>query len=91
MKFAWSKTKAEENFAKHGISFDSAKGVFNDPYATENLDDRHDYGEGRFVIIGLVDGQFLNVVYTERNDVFRIISARKATKHERENYLEENQ
>jgi uncharacterized protein len=56
----------------------------------EFFDDRQDYGEERFVIIGMVDGQVLFVAYTEEKDVIRIISARRATKHEQETYLQEN-
>jgi uncharacterized DUF497 family protein len=90
MKFTWDKAKAKNNYAKHGVSFDLAKGVFKDPFAIEFLDDRHDYGEERFVVIGMVDGHLLYVAYTERKDVIRIISARRATKHEQETYLQEN-
>jgi uncharacterized DUF497 family protein len=67
-----------------------AEGVFRDPFAAEFLDDRQDYGEERFVIIGLVDGHLLYVAYTERKDVFRIISARRATEHEQEIYFEQS-
>lgn len=82
LKFEWDKSKAKDNDAKHGVSFSLAKGVFNDSFAIEFLDDRQDYGEERFVIIGLAGGHVLYVAYTERNDVIRIISARRATKHE---------
>jgi uncharacterized DUF497 family protein len=90
LDFEWDKTKAEENYAKHGVSFEMAKRVFQDPFAAEFLDDREDYGEERFVILGMVEGQVLYVAYTERNEVFRIISARRATQHEQEIYLEES-
>lgn len=90
LKFEWNKTKAANNFAKHGVSFDMAEGVFQDPFAAEFLDDRQDYGEERFVIIGSVDGHLLYVAYTERKDVFRIISARRATEHEQEIYFEQS-
>ena len=88
LKFGWNKSKAKDNYAKHGVSFDVAKKVFKDPFAVEYLDDRQDYGEKRFVIIGMVDGRVLFVAYTERNDVIRIISARRATKHEQEAYFQ---
>jgi len=90
LKFDWNKSKAKDNYAKHGVSFELAKKVFKDPFAVEFLDDRQDYGEERFVIIGIVDGHILYVAYTERKDVIRIISARRATKHEQETYLQEN-
>jgi len=66
------------------------KGVFKDSFAVEFLDDWRDYDEDRFVIVGMVDGQLLYVAYTERNEVIRIISARRATKNELEAYFQEN-
>jgi hypothetical protein len=55
------------------------------------LDDRVDYEEHRFVILGMADGQILLIVaYTERDDRIRIISARKATRHEQDQYFKEN-
>ena len=90
IKFEWNKSKAKDNYAKHGVSFELAKNVFKDPFGLEFLDDRQDYGEQRFVIVGMVDGQVLYVAYTERKDVIRIVSARRATKHEQKAYLQEN-
>ncbi len=90
LRFEWNKSKARDNYDKHGVGFELAKKVFKDPFAVEFLDDRQDYGEDRYVIIGIVDGLILYVAYTERKDVIRIISARRATKHEREIYLQEN-
>jgi uncharacterized DUF497 family protein len=90
LNFEWNKSKAKDNFAKHGVSFDLATRVFDDPLATEFLDDREDYDEERFVIIGMVDRQILFVAYVERKDTIRIISARRATTHEQEIYGEEN-
>jgi uncharacterized protein len=90
LRFEWNKSKAKDNEAKHGVSFELAKIVFKDPLAVEFLDDRQDYGEDRFVIIGKAERQILSVAYTERKDVIRIISARGATKHEEEAYLEQN-
>jgi uncharacterized DUF497 family protein len=86
LRFEWNRFKAKDNEAKHGVSFELAKIVFKDPLAVEFLDDRQDYGEERFVIIGAADGHVLSVAYTERKDVIRIISARRATKHEEEAY-----
>jgi uncharacterized DUF497 family protein len=90
LKVEWNKAKAKNNYAKHGVSFELAKEVFHDPFAVEFLDDRQDYGEQRFVIVGAVEGQVLYVAYTEPIDAVRIISARRATKNERETYLHEN-
>ena len=68
-----------------------AKTVFKDPFAVERLDDREDYGEARFVIIGAAEGDFvLFVAYTERKERIRIISARRATQHEQDDYFRQN-
>jgi len=88
LTFRWDKNKAKNNYAKHGVSFDLAKDVFKDPFAVEFLDDRQDYGEERFVIIGMAGDHLLYVAYTERNEVIRIISARRATRHEQEAYVQ---
>jgi uncharacterized DUF497 family protein len=90
LQFQWNKSKAKDNYAKHGVSFEFAKKVFEDPFAVEFLDDRQDYDEERMVIIGAVESHILFVAYTERKEVIRIISARRATRHEQEIYLEEN-
>ena len=88
LRFEWDKAKAKANYAKHGVSFEIAKGVFKDPFAVEFVDDRRDYGEVRHIIIGLAEEIVLHVVYTERNEVIWIISARRATKYEEETYYE---
>jgi uncharacterized DUF497 family protein len=88
--FEWDKTKAAENYAKHGVSFELATAVFNDPFAVELLDDREDYGEDRLILIGLAEGAVLTVVYTERGGRIRIISARQATRREQDDYFIEN-
>ena len=64
--------------------------VFKDPFAIEWLDDREDYGEDRYVIIGMVDSRLLYVTYTMRGEAIRIISARGAEPHERRQYHEGN-
>ncbi len=89
LKFEWNKSKAKENYAKHGVSFELAEKVFKDPFAVEFLDDRQDYGEERFIVIGMVDGDILYVVYTERKDVIRIVSARRATKREQKTWFQQ--
>ena len=90
LKFEWDKAKAKSNCAKHGVGFALAKEVFKDAFAVEFFDDRRDYGEERFVIIGVVSDQVLYVAYTERNEVIRIMSARRATKHEQEAYFQQD-
>jgi len=88
--FEWDEAKAAENDARHGVSFDTAKKVFKDPFAIERLDDREDYGEDRFNIFGMVEGRLLFVVYTLRNGTIRLISARGAEPHEKRKYHEDN-
>jgi len=89
--FEWDKTKAASNLRGHGVSFELAQTVFKDPFAIERLDDREDYGEERFVIIGLAAGHvLLFVAYTERKGRIRIISARRTTKHEEKDYFRQN-
>jgi uncharacterized DUF497 family protein len=90
LKFEWSRAKARSNYAKHGVTFAFATQVFTDPFAVEFLDDRKDYGEERFVIIGMADEHLVYVAYTERLDAIRLISARRATKYEQEIYYEAN-
>lgn len=65
--------------------------VFQDPFAIERPDDREDYGEARYVIIGTMEGSgVLFVAYTERQERIRIISARRATQHEQVDYFQQN-
>ncbi len=85
-KFEWDSNKAASNRAKHGISFEEAKDVFRDTFAIEALDDREDYGEERYTLIGMARNKLLFVVYTERRGKFRLISARKAEKDEQDEY-----
>ena len=69
----------------------SSKTVFKDPFAIEFLDDRQDYGEDRYVIIGMAEAQvLLFVAYAEREERVRIISARRATRDEQEHYFKTN-
>lgn len=93
LEFEWHNAKAEANFCTHGVSFELAKTVFKDPFAIERLDDREDYGEERFVIIGMAEGNILLfVAYTERknNESIRLISARRATQYEQDDYFQKN-
>lgn len=91
LEFEWRDAKAEANFEAHGVSFDLAKTVFKDPFAVERLDDREDYGEERLIIIGrAAGGVVLFVAYAERGEHIRIISARRATQHEQDDYFQQN-
>jgi uncharacterized protein len=88
--FEWDDTKAAANYAAHGVCFEDARSVFKDPFAIEQVDDREDYGEERFTIIGMVENRLLFVAYSMRGENIRIISARGAEPHERRSYHEEN-
>jgi uncharacterized DUF497 family protein len=91
LEFEWHDAKAEANLQAHGVSFDLAKTVFKDPFGVERLDDREDYGEERFLIIGRAEGNVvLFVAYTERGGRIRIISARRATQNEQDDYFRQN-
>jgi uncharacterized DUF497 family protein len=91
VEFEWYDAEAEANLQDHGVSFDLAKTVFKDPFAVERLDDREDYGEERFVIIGMAEGHvLLFVAYTERGERIRMTSARRATQHEQDDYYRQN-
>lgn len=89
MKFEWDPVKAKANIARHGVSFDDAQAVFADTQAVESLDETTD--EERWLLLGRAGSDVLMVVYTERGDRVRIISARKASKREQEVYLEQDQ
>ena len=91
LEFEWHNAKAEANFRRHGVSFGLAKTVFKDPFAIERLDDREEHGEERFVMIGMAEGKvLLFVAFTEREERIRIISARRATQYEQEDYFRQN-
>ena len=85
LKFEWDDEKYQLNIKKHGIRFETAANVFLDDNALYYLDDEHSSGEERFKIVGMVE-KVLAVIYTERGEVNRIISARNATKNERNEY-----
>lgn len=86
MDITWDLIKAEENIEKHGISFDEAATVLLSDNALRFEDDHHD--EQRFISVGYsTQARILLVVYCyKQDDVIRIISARKATRKEREQY-----
>jgi uncharacterized DUF497 family protein len=88
--FQWDDNKAAENYANHGVRFEAAREVFNDPFALEWLDEREEYGEDRYIILGMVETRLLYVAYTMRGEKIRLISARGAEPHERRQYHEEN-
>lgn len=87
VRYEWDKAKAASNLQLHGVDFRDAIDALEDPDRIEDADDRFDYGEERDLVIGMSSGGILFVVETYRDeDTRRIISARKATKHEKDRY-----
>ena len=88
--FEWDPRKAASNLKDHGISFDEARTVFGDILAMNMPDPDHSGGEQRFLVLGMSERARLVVVsYAERPPRTRIISARRATNHERRKYENE--
>jgi uncharacterized protein len=89
LDFEWDRQKAAANLAKHKLSFEDAAAVFGDPLGRIVADPRHSTEEERFVLPGVSQGMgLLAVMYTERDEAIRIISARRATRRERRDYEE---
>ncbi|MBI1774247.1 MAG: BrnT family toxin [Proteobacteria bacterium] len=87
MQYEWDGAKAALNLRKHGVDFVDAIAALEDPNRLEEIDTRLVYGEERLQVIGSAKGAVLLVVTTSRDDgVRRIISARKATRHEQDRY-----
>lgn len=85
--FEWDEKKEKSNVLKHGIGFAEAESVFYDPFSITIVDSDHSIEELRFVDIGMSDkNRVLVVSYTDRSDQIRIISVRKATQTERNDY-----
>ena len=84
-EFEWDATKAESNLEKHGVIFEAARCVFDDVFALDRCDFDSEPGDVRYVITGMVSNVILTVVYGAKQRT-RIISARKATKHEQTEY-----
>jgi hypothetical protein len=87
-EFEWDPEKANRNFAIHGVQFEEAATLFNtDPNSITLLDSRQNFGEERYIEIGFsARGRLLVVVYTERAERIRIISARRPTLQEERRY-----
>lgn len=90
MVFEWNEDKAKKNIEKHGVSFEEAVTVFEDYNALLRDDPDHSDDEDRFILMGLSEKLSLLVVChcVRKEDVIRIISARKATKREKSQYEE---
>jgi uncharacterized DUF497 family protein len=87
MEFEWDPNKADKNLEKHDVSFEEASTVFADPLSTTFDDPAHSEDENRYIIIGISNRfRLLVVAHTDRNNRTRIISAREATRLERQFY-----
>jgi len=87
LQFEWDSKKSQSNNKKHGITFEEASTIFRDPLSITIPDPAHSIGEDRFITIGTsVNEKLIVVVHIDRNDIIRIISARKATRNERRQY-----
>ena len=84
--FVWDEAKRRLNLRKHGIDFMDAERIFRGVTLTAE-DTREDYGEQRFLTLGLLEDQVVSVAHTEQSEEIRIISIRKATKHEARFYF----
>jgi hypothetical protein len=88
MRFEWDEAKRLSNIEKHGIDFADVPAMFEGDIVTI-ADERFDYGENRYITLGLLKYRVIVVAHTDENDVIRIISARKATKNEEKLYFTE--
>jgi uncharacterized DUF497 family protein len=88
MQFEWDRGKAASNRRKHGISFADATVVFADPHAAIFADADHSALEHPEIIVGRSQNRLLVISFTERHDIIRIISARRASARERKRYEE---
>lgn len=86
MEFEWDEKKNHRNKEKHGIGFEDAKEVFKDRRRIEIKDERRDYGEDIWKTIGLMIGVVISVIYTICDTAVRLISARRASRKERDEY-----
>ncbi|GMU74898.1 MAG: hypothetical protein AMXMBFR45_03890 [Gammaproteobacteria bacterium] len=84
--FVWDEAKRRENLRKHKIDFADVEMIFRGLTFTVE-DDREAYGEQRFLTLGLLEDQVVSVTHTDRGEEIRIISIRKATKHEARFYF----
>jgi len=86
--FEWDECKRRSNLRRHGLDFADCGTVFSGPTVTR-VDDRFDYGEPRYRTLGLINGRVVSVAHTGDDDgVVRIISLRKAVKHEQALYFQ---
>jgi uncharacterized protein len=89
-EFEWDDAKAAHNVIRHGVTFEAARLAFDDVFAIAREDRRQNYGEDRFVLLGMVQDRLLAVAYAMHGERIRMISARLADPQERRRYHEEN-
>lgn len=88
MAHPFDPVKDAANQRDHGLSLDFGKKVIADPYSVEAIDDRFNYGEERWNVLGMVDGKVYVATYTDREEGVRFISVRAATKREADRYFQ---
>jgi uncharacterized DUF497 family protein len=88
--FEWDESKRSSNLRKHGLDFADCGAVFARPVTTR-VDNRDDYGERRFVTLGLLGARVVNIVHTVSGECVRVISFRRASKREQAQYFKEIQ
>jgi uncharacterized DUF497 family protein len=87
VQYEWDNGKAADNLRKHGVDFADAIAALEDPNRVEEIDTRFVYGEERIQVIGMAHSDVLFVIVTLRSeDICRILSARRATRHEQDRY-----
>jgi len=86
MEFEWDENKRRINLREHGLNFEDAHRAFSED-AFVITDDREDYDEERYILLGLIHERIVVIAFTVRGDVIRIISMRKANKREQKSYL----
>jgi uncharacterized DUF497 family protein len=90
LQFVWDREKAAANLRKHGVDFEEASTAFGDPLSITIPDPDHSAGEERWLLVGESGAaRLLVVAYTERANEIRLITARAATRRERQTYEEE--
>ena len=88
MRFSYDPEKKATNLKKHGLDFDDARGVIESAKTVTFEDQRFDYGEARYFTLGLLQDVVVIIVTAETNKTIRVISMRKADKHEQKIYYE---
>jgi uncharacterized DUF497 family protein len=88
VQFEWDEAKRRANIKKHGFDFKDAAKVF-DGFVVTVEDTRQEYGEPRFISLGLLEGRIVYIAHTERGNRIRIISMRKANGYEAKSYLDQ--